>query len=84
MKRLFECGKEIINPVVPYIGTWIETPLLSKSTLNALVVPYIGTWIETPLLSKSTLNALVVPYIGTWIETFVLCDNKVKKASYLI
>ena len=23
----------------------------------------------------------VVPYIGTWIETFVLCDNKVKKAS---
>ena len=38
--------------VVPYIGTWIETPLtLDARTLNQ-VVPYIGTWIETIKYAK--------------------------------
>ena len=35
------------NKVVPYIGTWIETPLQAYSEGKSLVVPYIGTWIET-------------------------------------
>ena len=38
------------DPVVPYIGTWIETsPILMTRHILA-VVPYIGTWIETKYL----------------------------------
>ena len=33
--------------VVPYIGTWIETPRFVRLPLTIDVVPYIGTWIET-------------------------------------
>ena len=33
--------------VVPYIGTWIETPYTHEHRQNRYVVPYIGTWIET-------------------------------------
>ena len=33
--------------VVPYIGTWIETVVMSRLRDAGLVVPYIGTWIET-------------------------------------
>ena len=33
--------------VVPYIGTWIETPVLARKNVKKPVVPYIGTWIET-------------------------------------
>ena len=56
--------------VVPYIGTWIETPKSRPIIDDFFVVPYIGTWIETKL-KRNELNRLgVVPYIGTWIETF--------------
>ena len=55
--------------VVPYIGTWIETPKSRPIIDDFFVVPYIGTWIETKL-KRNELNSLgVVPYIGTWIET---------------
>ena len=35
------------TPVVPYIGTWIETDNAIKMSGLEVVVPYIGTWIET-------------------------------------
>ena len=35
--------------VVPYIGTWIETPDNPNQAYDMYVVPYIGTWIETDL-----------------------------------
>ena len=35
------------SKVVPYIGTWIETPALLAFLHKESVVPYIGTWIET-------------------------------------
>ena len=34
-------------PVVPYIGTWIETKRGTTTREIGNVVPYIGTWIET-------------------------------------
>ena len=37
----------VVNVVVPYIGTWIETEGKSLDTVFGYVVPYIGTWIET-------------------------------------
>ena len=37
--------------VVPYIGTWIETPPIGILNAVAIVVPYIGTWIETQVAS---------------------------------
>ena len=38
----------LLCPVVPYIGTWIETTMICKYPWIRFVVPYIGTWIETP------------------------------------
>ena len=56
-------------PVVPYIGTWIETGLDVPPELKVDVVPYIGTWIETVWKESFVKTRVVVPYIGTWIET---------------
>ena len=39
--------KHLRKQVVPYIGTWIETPKKWSIKLPDIVVPYIGTWIET-------------------------------------
>ena len=36
--------------VVPYIGTWIETPRFIRLPSTIDVVPYIGTWIETSVV----------------------------------
>ena len=41
-------------PVVPYIGTWIETLKEDMSKMSFEVVPYIGTWIETFLFGSGT------------------------------
>ena len=71
-------------PVVPYIGTWIETAIKSWKRDNKKVVPYIGTWIETILSAKETLSIPVVPYIGTWIETESNGRKLTEHQSYLI
>ena len=42
------------TPVVPYIGTWIETDNAIKMSGLEVVVPYIGTWIETFLSEWGT------------------------------
>ena len=47
MKHKLLNQQEERHPVVPYIGTWIETEAEAKSILVTMVVPYIGTWIET-------------------------------------
>ena len=39
-----------LQRVVPYIGTWIETPNPLNRLIETSVVPYIGTWIETIIL----------------------------------
>ena len=74
-----------INLVVPYIGTWIETPNLYLRSRMDIVVPYIGTWIETADNTEEYQPPFVVPYIGTWIETrCCLCENARGNKSYLI
>ena len=47
LKPASRCSKIQHEEVVPYIGTWIETNILSFMIANIPVVPYIGTWIET-------------------------------------
>ena len=66
---MFRDFKEIMQDVVPYIGTWIETETAKKNLKKFPVVPYIGTWIETNLALARAAFIFVVPYIGTWIET---------------
>ena len=53
-------GKTVgkINPVVPYIGTWIETKGKNIMLTREIVVPYIGTWIETLVPNESPDNVL--------------------------
>ena len=36
--------------VVPYAGTWIETPVRASMCSSRAVVPYAGTWIETSVI----------------------------------
>ena len=69
MKLGIEVPDEFQLVVVPYIGTWIETPQQGIAPLVGLVVPYIGTWIETFNPEFDHIGYQVVPYIGTWIET---------------
>ena len=33
--------------VTPFVGVWIETPLLSKDLFSPEVTPFVGVWIET-------------------------------------
>ena len=47
LKLTYPPHRIILNGVVPYAGTWIETPGLINIQLPCLVVPYAGTWIET-------------------------------------
>ena len=54
--------------VVPYVGTWIEMPHLSKEWIEEDVVPYVGTWIEIIDPALVDTDDVVVPYVGTWIE----------------
>ena len=70
--------------VVPYIGTWIETPGGIAKKLLRHVVPYIGTWIETSGRRTLSGHGPVVPYIGTWIETGKATRQKYSSESYLI
>ena len=69
MKPFGICQLQRTHIVVPYIGTWIETPLTDCQNCFGTVVPYIGTWIETKGNWKYKWHQSVVPYIGTWIET---------------
>ena len=56
-------------PVVPLVGTWIET-LLNAFCLSCwFVVPLVGTWIETAAPTGTPPRRSVVPLVGTWIET---------------
>ena len=73
-----------ILAVVPYIGTWIETPLTDCQNCFGTVVPYIGTWIETQRRKFNRRELSVVPYIGTWIETRTQSDFYKVQMSYLI
>jgi len=38
--------KEINLTVAPYLGAWIEMPVLSSIFSTAVVAPYLGVWIE--------------------------------------
>ena len=48
-------------PVVPYIGTWIETAMRALEAELTVVVPYIGTWIETLIAHR--YNVVIVSYL---------------------
>ena len=74
----------MVDSVVPYIGTWIETNQICLSVRCLPVVPYIGTWIETDLTPEQKDELKVVPYIGTWIETEVIVKIVRVWKSYLI
>ena len=74
----------LLPPVVPYIGTWIETLIGFGKRPGHFVVPYIGTWIETNIWKKAKLEDIVVPYIGTWIETRKYRYGSIAVLSYLI
>ena len=33
--------------VTPFVGVWIETLILSRSSFTLKVTPFVGVWIET-------------------------------------
>ena len=68
MKRSAQT-EEILEEVVSYRGTWIETQTALNRLQAAFVVSYRGTWIETHLYTEQKNGETVVSYRGTWIET---------------
>ena len=49
------------KPVVPLVGTWIETVMANKGyTLNA-VVPLVGTWLETACQLSLKMIQYIIP-----------------------
>ena len=39
--------KLLVNiAVAPFVGVWIEIPLLSSVTIKFSVAPFVGVWIE--------------------------------------
>ena len=73
---------KVVVLVAPYVGAWIETPLLSLITLTLPVAPYVGAWIETPLSCIPLTLVLVAPYVGAWIETASVPLERVNSASH--
>ena len=70
-------------PVVPYIGTWIET--VEQSDDDTVSLSYL---IQVRGLKHQSIEQIgikdVVPYIGTWIETTKMDYTFTLKESYLI
>ena len=62
--------------VVPFAGTWIETPYAIIIQLQMYVVPFAGTWIETIKDSFKRAFFSVVPFAGAWIETPRIPDGR--------
>ena len=40
------CRRQSVR-VAPYVGAWIETSTLSRTSMISSVAPYVGAWIET-------------------------------------
>ena len=54
LKLCYPCKDGVVLFVAPYVGAWIETPMIIQVIRNYLVAPYVGAWIET---SHQTRNA---------------------------
>ena len=69
-------------PVVPLVGTWIETSIVLSTKQHSIVVPLVGTWIETKTHIYLKPPAKVVPLVGTWIETHARSHEIVRILSF--
>ena len=69
LKPLLAYQKICQDYVAPYVGAWIETPLMSLIDKMKLVAPYVGAWIETISNCEGSAWSRVAPYVGAWIET---------------
>ena len=67
---------EIINPVAPHVGAWIETKIVFQRGFFKSVAPHVGAWIETLTRWAPFVYSLVAPHVGAWIETM---ENPNKK-----
>ena len=74
----------IICKVVPYIGTWIETSVMSRLKDAGLSYLIQVRGLKQGAAYAKTL-AEVVPYIGTWIETprFVRLPSTIDVVPYI-
>ena len=76
LKHLVVAWNEIIC-VTPYVGVWIETPLINDTDWDKLSHP---TWVCG--LKQARQKRLwpwhtVTPYVGVWIETIVRAKSGV-------
>ena len=47
LKQMQQALNQQQNEVAPYVGAWIETPVLVEGSAVSEVAPYVGAWIET-------------------------------------
>ena len=54
--------------VAPFVGVWIEIPMLPSVLSGYTVAPFVGVWIEIELLQDCYPWMQVAPFVGVWIE----------------
>ena len=69
MQRWFSTINNFYIPVVPHVGTWIETKKVVILPLKTTVAPHAVAWIETYFQAFDYLYILSCLMWGVWIET---------------
>ena len=59
---------DLLHPVAPLAGAWIEILIKIDESGYEEVAPLAGAWIEITLACFAILKSLVAPLAGAWIE----------------
>ena len=62
-----------IDGVAPYVGAWIETPLLAPVQFAIGSHPTWVRGLKQILRQSAAIAERVAPYVGAWIETTIHC-----------
>ena len=73
MKGTHRTFRALRRPVVPRVGTWVESCLRKGMRVNYQVVPRVGTWVERIWMRSLERIRRVVPRVGTWVESLATC-----------
>ncbi len=65
LKRVNACDIDVVPPVAPLVGAWIETLMSVDMANQQPVAPLVGAWIETNMLIMFIIILLSHP---SWVR----------------
>ena len=68
------CAWDLLHPVTPFAGVWIEIEADGKRIANLNVTPFAGVWIEIVVCLGFIRLGTVTPFAGVWIEIIDFSD----------